>query len=241
MKRNFRVTHTAPDGQTVFHDRKTEALVAIIRERVRYPIRRVLVVGCGSGKEAAILAAGLGATAVGIDLQDVFDPLAAIAADLRRGDATCLEFPDCSFDFVFSYHVLEHIPDYTRALEEMHRVLAEGGAYCIGTPNRRRVVGYLGSPDATWRDRFAWNLADWKARLRGRFRNEFGAHAGFTSAELNAALANVFGTAEEVTLPYYLRVYSNQAAALRVLSDSGAGDFLFPSIYFFGRKLSGVL
>jgi len=220
-----------------FGDRKTEALIEIIRKRVERPICRLLVVGCGSGKEAAVLAAGLGAQAIGIDLQDAFDPVAATTADLRRGDATCLEFPDHSFDLVFSYHVLEHIPDYPKALAEMRRVLAETGAYCIGTPNRGRLVGYLGSADATWRDKLIWNLADWKARVRGRFRNEFGAHAGFTSFELQAALARVFGTVEEVTVPYYCRVYSNYAAATRLLARSGAGKLLFPSIYFVGHKL----
>lgn len=165
-----------------------------------------------------------------------FDLAAAAVVDLRRGDATCLDFADGSFDLVFSYHVLEHIPAYSKALAEMARVVSKGGAYCVGTPNRLRLLGYLGSKDATWRDKIAWNVADWKARLLGRFRNEYGAHAGFSSSELKAALAKVFDQTEEITLPYYLRVYRGYEVWISVLGKSGLGRFLFPSVYFMGTK-----
>jgi len=221
---------------TAFRDGKTEALAGLIRERTRAPIRRLLVVGCGSGVEAAILAKELGAQVVGVDLDNSFDLAAAAAVDLRRGDATCLDFANESFDFVFSYHALEHIPAYRKALAEMARVLSNGGAYCVGTPNRLRLFGYLGSKDATWRDKIAWNLADWKARLLGRFRNEYGAHAGFSSRELKASLAKIFDQAEEITLSYYLRVYRGYAIWVNLLDKLGLGRFLFPSVYFMGRK-----
>ena len=220
----------------LLRDGKTEVLAAIIRGRVERPIRRLLVVGCGSGTEAAVLAAELQTEVIGIDLEAPFDSAAAALVDLRRGDATGLEFADRSFDFVYSYHALEHIPDCTKALSEMRRVLAEGGGYCIGTPNRLRVVGYLGSKDATLTEMLAWNVADWKAQLRGRFRNEYGAHAGFSSAELERMLASVFGETTEITLQYYLGVYQNRAAWVNLLARSSVGRFLFPAIYFMGQR-----
>jgi SAM-dependent methyltransferase len=216
-------------------DRKTEAIADIVRERAGL-IRRLLVVGCGSGVEAATLARELGTQVVGIDLRGSFDPAATATAELRQGDATRLEFADGAFDFVYSYHVLEHIPDYAKALAEMQRVLAKGGGYLIGTPNRIRLVGYLGSSGVSFRDKLAWNLADWKARLRGRFRNEFGAHAGFSSAELGGALAKVFGKTEEITSRYYLGVYRSHAWLVRWLDRLGLGQFLFPAVYFMGTK-----
>jgi ubiquinone/menaquinone biosynthesis C-methylase UbiE len=76
-------------------------------------------VGCGSGQEAAVLADILVAEVIGIDLDGAFDPAAATVVDLRRGDATCLDFAEGTFDFVFSYYVLEHIPNYPKALGEM--------------------------------------------------------------------------------------------------------------------------
>ncbi|MDA8108923.1 MAG: class I SAM-dependent methyltransferase [Betaproteobacteria bacterium] len=215
---------------------RAAVLAGILRERVRTVGRRLLVVGCGSGTEAAALAAALGAEVVGIDLAGNFDPAAAAVAQLRTGDATCLEFADASFDLIHSYHVLEHIPNYNKALAEMRRVLAPGGWYCIGTPNRLRLVGYLGSQQTAWRDKLAWNAADWNARLHGRFRNELGAHAGFTSAELQGMLKKAFGNAEEISLRYYLRLYRNHAGLLSALGKSGLSRFAFPALYFVGTR-----
>lgn len=224
-------------GNAVIFDGKTEAIVKIIRELKRLPISpRLLVVGCGSGVEAAILARELKATVVGVDLALNFDPTAAGLADLRYGDATTLEFADGTFDFVFSYHAIEHIPDYRKALQEMRRVLVAGGSYCVGTPNRSRVIGYLGSKDATIRQKIAWNFVDWSARARGKFRNECGAHAGFTASELRRELQKVFSRVDEITLPYYQQLYNRHESLVKILDRSGLGRILFPSVYFMGSR-----
>lgn len=224
--------HAAP----ALRNPKTEVLAQIILQRARTPVRRLLAVGCGSGIETAVLARVLGADAVGIDVVTAFDPRAAAIVQLRRGDATRLEFESCSFDLTFSYHALEHIPDYATAIAEMHRVTSERGACCVGTPNRQRFVGYLGSAEARWTEKIAWNLVDWHARFRGRFRNELGAHAGFTSAELKAELGEKFGNVEDVTAAYYVGVYRRHAAAMQWLGRSGLGRYVFPSVYFVASK-----
>lgn len=222
----------------VIRDLRTESLAQIIREHAGHPVRRLLVVGCGSGKEAAVLSAVLHAETTGIDLVEDFDPAAAARATLRHGDATSLDFADGSFDCVFSFHALEHIPDYRKALQEMRRVLVPGGTYCIGTPNRLRLVAYFGSPGVDLRTKVRWNANDWRQRLRGRFRNEFGAHAGYSSAELQRELRSAFGHAEEISLDYYQRVYRNHAGLCRLLSASGLGQILYPCVYFIGRRES---
>lgn len=220
----------------MLRDGKTEALARLMLEKMGTGIRNLLVVGCGSGIEAAILAQELKTHVVGVDLNAAFSPEAAARVTLRQGDATNLDFEDGSFDFVYSYHALEHVPDYRKALTEMQRVLSGGGGYCIGTPNRSRMVGYLGSKSATTRQKLAWNLADWSARVRGKFRNEFGAHAGFTSGELREELQKVFSQVDEITLSYYQRIYSRHERLVNVLNRSGLGRFLFPSVYFMGSK-----
>ena len=45
-----------------------------------------------------------------------------------------LPFDDDSVDFIFSYHTLEHIPDYLFALSEIYRVLKHGSQFLIGLP-----------------------------------------------------------------------------------------------------------
>src|SRR5690606_17159066 len=127
----------------------------------------------------AVLARQLDTRVVGLDILADFDSRAARCVELVQGDATRMAFPAASFDFVYSFHALEHIPEYRTALREIHRVLTPDGGYLIGTPNRNRLIAYLGARDTPVRDKIRWNLADWKARLRGEFRNELGAHAGY--------------------------------------------------------------
>lgn len=234
--RNMKVSAGSNIPTARLTDRKAECISRIIQEKAGNDIRYALVVGCGSGVEAAILANALGARVIGVDLQDNFNPVAAKVAQLQKGDATCLEFQDEQFDLVYSYHALEHISNYRQALAEMKRVLKKGGWYCVGTPNRARMVGYIGSEGTKLSKKIQWNLADWKARLTGRFRNEFGAHAGFTEAELSGDLKQVFRKTEDITLTYYLQLYPGYKALLGGLSNTGLSKFVFPSIYYIGKK-----
>lgn len=226
-----------PASQRAFGNGKTERLAAIMRKHAARPLRRLLVVGCGSGLEAAILAQELRCDVVGIDVQTNFDPRAAAFVRLERGDAKAIGYPDASFDYVYSYHALEHIVPHRIALAEMRRVLRPGGGWCIGTPNRERLLGYIGSADTTWREKLRWNLDDWRRRLAGTFRNEDGAHAGFGAAELRGELSAVFGgEVVDVGLDYYVAVYPRHASTIRALQRSGAGRLLFPSVYFVGGR-----
>jgi SAM-dependent methyltransferase len=229
---------TVPQSTGPVTDRKTAIVAELIRNRFARAPTRILVVGCGTGREAAQLARSFGAKVVGIDIEPQFDRAAAREVQLQWGDATALDFPDSAFDFIYSYHALEHVPDYRRALAEMRRVLARDGGYCIGTPNRQRLIGYLGSVNADWRAKIRWNLADWSARLRGRFRNEFGAHAGFTRRELRDELSAALGPAQDVTLAYYTRLYARRATLVRQLEVVGLGKYLLPSVYFVGKRLA---
>lgn len=53
---------------------------------------------------------------------DLNSPLADVQADICN-----LPFQDRSFDIILCNHVLEHIPDDTRAMQELFRVLKPGG------------------------------------------------------------------------------------------------------------------
>jgi SAM-dependent methyltransferase len=53
---------------------------------------------------------------------DLFDP----CVDLKM-DVTSIPFADNHFDAIYCSHVLEHVPDYRKAMREFFRVLKPGG------------------------------------------------------------------------------------------------------------------
>ena len=60
---------------------------------------------------------------------DLNSPIADVKADICD-----LPFKDDSYDFIICNHVLEHIPDDTRAMKELFRVLAPGGTAILQVP-----------------------------------------------------------------------------------------------------------
>lgn len=63
---------------------------------------------------------------------DLNSPLAEVHADICD-----LPFDDNSFDCIICNHVLEHIPDDTKAMQELYRVLAPGGMAICQVPYDR--------------------------------------------------------------------------------------------------------
>jgi SAM-dependent methyltransferase len=112
------------------------------------PGDRVIDVGCGAGRHAFEMYRR-GADVVAFD-QDA-DELAGVLelfgamkeagevpdgaeADVKQGDALALPFADGEFDRVVAAEVLEHIPDDTRAIAELVRVLRPGGTMAVTVP-----------------------------------------------------------------------------------------------------------
>ncbi len=60
---------------------------------------------------------------------DLFSPLADVKADICN-----LPFEDNSYDIIFCNHVLEHIPDDTKAMQELFRILKKGGMAILQIP-----------------------------------------------------------------------------------------------------------
>jgi len=198
-------------------------------------IGKVIVVGCGDGFEAAYLGDFLSAEVIGIDIRDNFLASAKERANLIIMDATKLDYSDQYFDLVYSFHSLEHIPNYQLALKEMCRVLKKSAPYCVGTPNRSRLVGYIGSP-ASIGSKIKWNLKDYRMRITGRFRNEYGAHAGFTKQELLSECVTFFGEGVDISEKYYRQLYSRYDSSLAFLSTIKMTPIIFPSVYIVGVR-----
>lgn len=49
-------------------------------------------------------------------------------------DLQCLPFPDAVYDFVFASHVLEHIPNDSKAIQEIRRILKPNGIAILPVP-----------------------------------------------------------------------------------------------------------
>jgi 2-polyprenyl-3-methyl-5-hydroxy-6-metoxy-1,4-benzoquinol methylase len=104
--------------------------------------RRVLEIGCGMGLHTQWLASA-GAKLTSVDLTDRAVTatrrrleLRGLSADLRQMDAEHLEFPDASFDFVWSWGVIHHSASTSSIVREISRVLAPDGECRIMVYNR---------------------------------------------------------------------------------------------------------
>lgn len=95
--------------------------------------KEVLEVGCGVGMDSAEFARN-GASVCAVDLTEDAIALtkmtahqAGVNVDVLRGSGTNLPFARDSFDAVYSYGVLHHIPNVNKALAEICRVLRPNG------------------------------------------------------------------------------------------------------------------
>ncbi len=101
------------------------------------PGGRALEIGCGRGVGARIVLDRFGAASV-----DAFDldprmvrravkrlEAHGKAVHLWVGDATFIAAGDATYDAVFDFGIIHHIPDWRKALHEIARVLKPGGRF----------------------------------------------------------------------------------------------------------------
>ncbi len=93
---------------------------------------RILEIGCGRGFLTQQVQQIAPATE-GIDLNA--EAIAnAVTTGLLTMDARRLDYPDATFDLIYSFHAIEHIPDLRGAFAEMDRVLKPGGRILLVYP-----------------------------------------------------------------------------------------------------------
>ncbi|HSO75755.1 MAG TPA: methyltransferase domain-containing protein [Blastocatellia bacterium] len=116
----------------------------------RFAGKRVLEVGCGTGTDLVQFARA-GARVTGLDLTPRSIEIARLrfevyelAGQFAIGDCEHLSFPDSSFDAVYSFGVLHHTPDTSRAIREIYRVLHPGGTAIVMLYHRASLY-YWGS------------------------------------------------------------------------------------------------
>ena len=98
---------------------------------------RALEVGCGRGVGTELVLGRFGA-----DRVDAFDLDPDMVERAQRrlarhgdrvrvfvGDATSIDAPDGTYDAVFDFGIIHHVPRWRDALTEIHRVLVPGGRF----------------------------------------------------------------------------------------------------------------
>ena len=133
----------------------------------------LLDIGCNwgrwtiAGARAGYRATGLDPKAKAIDAaRRVADQL-GVESDYVVGDGRHLPFDDDSFDVVFSYSVLQHLPkaDVRTVVAEIRRVLRSGGTAWLELPNARGSLNLVrragrGFSEGGGADVRYWTLAE---------------------------------------------------------------------------------
>ena len=99
------------------------------------PGGKLLELGCGSGDLLVGLTA-LGWEGEGVDVDSQAIESARLkGVNVRLGPVEDLRYPGNFFDAVIMVHVIEHVHDPRRLLEECYRILKPGGQLSLVTPN----------------------------------------------------------------------------------------------------------
>ena len=115
----------------------TDRISAVVQGLAIQPSASVLEVGVGTGLSMEAYPSHCEVT--GVDLAPDMLERAQQRADEKQWchfrllamDAMSLDFPDNSFDYVTSFHVISVVPDPVRMMREIHRVCKPGGKIAI--------------------------------------------------------------------------------------------------------------
>jgi ubiquinone/menaquinone biosynthesis C-methylase UbiE len=124
---------------------RLQSHIPAILDSINWTGKRVLEIGTGVGTDARrIIRAGAIYTGINVDLGSTHATAAALQTFGMTGtvvkcDATRLAFGDQSFDFVYSFGVLHHIPNVEKAMQEIRRVLAPTGEVLAMLYNRSSI------------------------------------------------------------------------------------------------------
>ena len=127
---------------------------AVLMEQLggRVEGQQVLEIGCGRGVGTEIIFERFGAREV-----DAFDLDPDMIAQARRrlsgyssdqlrlfvGDAAAINAPDASYDAIFDFGIVHHVPDWQQAIREISRVLRPGGRFFFEEVTRQALDRWL--------------------------------------------------------------------------------------------------
>ena len=127
--------------QQIIRDAEWEKIVNHIPKNSKF-----LDVGCGAGYSLMRASQSLNCEVEGIDADPGSHGVGRFLKDMvrtvtiKKGFAENLPYDNESFDVVYSSHVLEHVNDEFKALNEMKRVLKKDGVLIIGMPTASMAI-----------------------------------------------------------------------------------------------------
>lgn len=111
--------------------------LSLLRKLGAKPGMRLLDIGCGGGEKLAILRDGLHLKVVGVEpsAQAASICSSVFGIETKTGFFDPKDFAENSFDFVRINHVIEHVPDPVKLVEDISKVLKPGGFILGETEN----------------------------------------------------------------------------------------------------------
>ena len=120
-------------------------------------IKRVLDLGCGTGRFTSALAETFGCPAVGVEPSRAMLDIALARSDAnvqwKQGDAVNIPLDGHSVGLVFMSQVFHHLPDPEQALDEINRILTPRGYLAIrnGTREHNQELHWLRFFPEAWK------------------------------------------------------------------------------------------
>jgi 2-polyprenyl-3-methyl-5-hydroxy-6-metoxy-1,4-benzoquinol methylase len=141
LQREFSRAHPTAMFDATSRGGKARKAVAVMQDhRPDLGSMHLLEIGCSAGYGTVVYAEKFGRV-TGIDIDEP-----AVAHAKRENarpntkylvmDAQRAEFPDGCFDAIACTHIYEHVPDASRLVHEIHRLLCPGGICFFSAGNR---------------------------------------------------------------------------------------------------------
>jgi ubiquinone/menaquinone biosynthesis C-methylase UbiE len=111
--------------------------------------KRILEIGTGVGTDARKIVeyggiyTGINVDAGSVDMTAKALSVFSVPGEVRQCSATVISFKNESFDVVYSFGVLHHIPEVEKAVAEIRRVLKPGGELLVMVYNKSSINYYI--------------------------------------------------------------------------------------------------
>jgi SAM-dependent methyltransferase len=106
--------------------------------------KRLLDIGCGSGERTLLFNVPdrelIGCDRINWLCEEAKEKIHFLEEDILKGVHS---FREKSFDIIFNFDVIEHLPNPAQMLKDACRLIKDDGIFVISTPNRNRIFNFI--------------------------------------------------------------------------------------------------